>query len=51
MIDNELLWSGVKVFAFGFGGVCVNMTILFGILRLVGLVIPAVEKRRNKERQ
>jgi Na+-transporting methylmalonyl-CoA/oxaloacetate decarboxylase gamma subunit len=47
MIDNELLWNGVKVFVFGFGGVFVNMAILFAILKLIGAIIPAVEKRRN----
>jgi|GEM_PF-6357016 len=47
MIDNELLWDGIKVFIFGFGGVFVNMTILFAILKLIGGAVPTIEKRRN----
>lgn len=50
MIDNELLWNGIKVFIFGFGGVFVNMAILFAILKLIGGVVPAVERRGNKKK-
>lgn len=48
MANSELLWDGIKVFVFGFGGVFINMGILLGILKMVGIIVPAVERRRGK---
>ena len=42
---TDLIWDGVKVFVFGFGGVVVNMAILMLVLKALGVLAPALGKK------